>query len=65
VTWWKLACRWSAWIDSDHAAGARHLPPRDVPAEVLAPAVLADQDCRPMARVVTAGSGTTRLRSTR
>lgn len=25
-----------------HAAGARHLPPRDIPAEVLAPAVLED-----------------------
>lgn len=25
-----------------HAAGARHLPPKDIPAEVLAPAVLED-----------------------
>ena len=25
-----------------HAAGARHLPPRDIPAAVLAPAVLED-----------------------
>lgn len=25
-----------------HAAGARHLPPKDIPADVLAPAVLED-----------------------
>jgi transposase len=27
-----------------HAAGARHLPPRDIPAEVFAPAVLEDSE---------------------
>ena len=41
---------WSAAIDAtvvrahQHAAGARHLPPTDIPAERLAPVVLSAPD---------------------